>query len=811
LLTPLLAALLVVLSGFHEATPDSAAPGSAAVRAPSDGRLLVVVVDSLRRETLEAPGHMPRLLEIARRPDSLTRDVASCDANFTLPCMQTMLEGRQSPFSTGLHNFTGTTGANANLIAVAQSQGLPAALASDSTLPSLYGRFADRTLEEESLGLQGIARDLALLDHAAQWLEDPRLRLVMVHVFGTDHVAHDSKPGSEEYQRHYAAVDEGLAALLARLDPARDSAIVLGDHGHDAEGHHTRRTLFIAAGHRYRDLAQVVELPATLDQTEIAWLMAYALSLPVPSGYEGRHYLDLPLEPRGASAAAAAHAAAFVAQQRASFAVPEGRSLAGETERNRAERDNDNRRLIVRSLPLLLAYLAWLALVFRPRLVAPRPRALLVAGVFLYSLVAVAALRALGGAAGITLALGLCALPIAVLICVARRVSARRAVIFLGTLVLLAGALGYLARPWADFFHTRAGMGLSAPIFYVGMPFVGLGLAWLLVGARRRWHAVPEASLAFAVICLPPGVYYYQWGQNLLWGFLLGVVLMLLWRALRRPSDAIAGLRAATLARAVATLVFVAAAAAVLTQESGGWVYTQYIAHWLGQRGLLATVMVYAVATAAIAMAMPARASRAVFLAAALAGPLYASGAAKLPLSSYAAAQLVVLLAVMALYVPGAGARRRHTRHGFLLAAGAITIVFFEMRGFFLQNVDFTFALRWTQRFNHQRDIALLATPLTALKYCIAVVVLALAVRAMSGPRHFVPIAWSAIVLGNLKVLALIVQSLTGRLDSAQKLYELAIGELCIVTVVVTMLGLAAAAIQAFDARRVAPLQAQRL
>ena len=88
---------------------------------PAQGRLIVVVVDSLRAKALD--DHMPRTAEIAQAPNGARREVRTCSANFTLPCMQTLMEGRQSPFAAGLHNFTGKQGGAQNLPHIAHASG----------------------------------------------------------------------------------------------------------------------------------------------------------------------------------------------------------------------------------------------------------------------------------------------------------------------------------------------------------------------------------------------------------------------------------------------------------------------------------------------------------------------------------------------------------------------------------------------------------------------------------------------------------------------------------------------------------------
>ena len=65
LLVPLV--IFVVLAATYQRDPGSAPPaGAERAAAARDARLVVVIVDSLRKQTLEKPGVMPNLLALAR-------------------------------------------------------------------------------------------------------------------------------------------------------------------------------------------------------------------------------------------------------------------------------------------------------------------------------------------------------------------------------------------------------------------------------------------------------------------------------------------------------------------------------------------------------------------------------------------------------------------------------------------------------------------------------------------------------------------------------------------------------------------------
>jgi hypothetical protein len=295
---PVVLALLVLLSRpADEGGPSGALTHALDPRVNPDARLLVVVVDSLRRATLDA--HMPHLRALALSAAARAVDVQTCSANFTLPCIQTLLEGRQSPFAAGLHNFTGRSGGAINFPAMLAAAGLAPDLISDHTLGSLYGASSKSQFDIQSLPPDDLPRDLAAISRAQTLLHDGS-RVVILHVVGTDKVAHYEKPGHPDYISHFVAVDAALSGLLADLDPARDFAIITGDHGHNEDGHHTRDSVALFWGHGFLNLWSQIDLSTVetngpnatpkLEQTDLLFFLSHPFLLPLPLGYEGRFW-----------------------------------------------------------------------------------------------------------------------------------------------------------------------------------------------------------------------------------------------------------------------------------------------------------------------------------------------------------------------------------------------------------------------------------------------------------------------------------------------------------------------------------------
>jgi predicted AlkP superfamily pyrophosphatase or phosphodiesterase len=254
------AVLLVLFAALHRSptggVSETAAPGQQAARAERVGRrLVVVIVDSLRQATLRKPGVMPHLLALAEDGETSRFALLTCSANFSLPCLQTLMEGRQSPFATGLHNFTGIQGGEENIASSLQAAGLRLAIVGDHTLVDLYGRHAAAAWGVESVAGDPLQRDLAAVSQAVEWLEArPAFDALLLHVPGPDKAAHHKGPGTAAYDEHHRRLDEALARVWERIDPAADDLMIMGDHGHDDRGDHTRQSLVLMRGPRLAEM-----------------------------------------------------------------------------------------------------------------------------------------------------------------------------------------------------------------------------------------------------------------------------------------------------------------------------------------------------------------------------------------------------------------------------------------------------------------------------------------------------------------------------------------------------------------------------
>lgn len=795
------AVLLVLLFAAGDSSPGAAVDAvDAAPASELPGRLVVVVVDSLRRETLEADGVMPGLLALSKQSDVTTLDVETCAANFTYPCLQTMFEGRQSPFVAGLHNFTGRASDARSVPADLAARGRKTAILSDISLVSLYGNSAQRVVNVEGWAISHLARDLKAIDQLEAWLKDPEIDDIFFHLVGTDKASHQSLPGSEAYAAHFRAVDVRLSEVLAGLDWSRDSLIITGDHGHDAAGHHTRQSLAILAGARFHDLFAQLDVGAHVEQPELAYLMSYARLLPMPPDYEGRYFL---LE-NARTIDPGAVAQAFVATTRATFAQAgyPTEDLRAALDLHRQQRAGRYLRALWQNLPLLAGYFFWL-LVFSTELSGRAPPAM---GWRLHLAVGLSILLTWWLSAPLWwVSLGLSGAYVVASALWVRRFGGVRTLLWLVALLVVGAWISFYAKQWAEFFHTRGGYVPAQPIFYGMLPLVGVALAWLRDG---DWRRAPEAAMAFGILCMPSGVYYYQTGQNFFWGFFLGAALVGLVVAARGLARG-GAVRAQFVADLTAwwkpwglRLVLAAAAVSLLLQEAGGWEWTFFPTRWLGWAPGWVSWLVYGLIAAYTCALLEHGRQRVWMVLYLVASALAAVVGGEMLLASFAASHAVLLF--MATYfslrarpAPGevagdvasdAALVQRARHDALVLWAGLLASCWSMTEGFFIHNVDFHFAFAYFGHFQKESMTFVAVSLVTLVKYGLPICGIALFYRMRLGAEAWQRTSAWLLFFGGLHLLTLFVQMNFTALGSSEKLYELAISEAIFVFGLLTMM-----------------------
>src|SRR5260370_9688363 len=82
----------------------STTPQKKSTQSIGDGRLVMIIVDSLRRQAVDEL--MPNLKALAQQRTSTYLDIHTAGGNMSLPCIQTLMHGRQSPYATRIHTCT---------------------------------------------------------------------------------------------------------------------------------------------------------------------------------------------------------------------------------------------------------------------------------------------------------------------------------------------------------------------------------------------------------------------------------------------------------------------------------------------------------------------------------------------------------------------------------------------------------------------------------------------------------------------------------------------------------------------------------
>lgn len=818
-LLPIAVLLTILFAGAKGPQGGASAPaahegvvGVAADLARRDGRLVVVVIDSLRHAVLEQPSDMPNLRAFATRPDVRALAVETCAANFTYPCMQTLFEGRQSPYAAGLHNFSGAASNARNVPGDLSAAGRRVAILSDVTLVSLYGEGATKLVNVEDWPIAHLERDLRSLEIFEQWLGDPTIDDIFFHLIGTDKAAHQKLPGTDAYREHFATVDAALMRVLAGVDLSRDNLVITGDHGHGLDGHHNRESVAIFAGPRFARLFAQQEVSERLAQPELMYFMSWAAQIALPLQYEGRYFLLEHLRdarPAGDVSAGDSRAdvQAFMAMNRAEFAAAgyKDGSLKEVIERHRQASSHE--RALLKNTPWYVGFFLWMLLFYgwlsgavpaagRLGLHAALAVSLLVSGV----------LTGIGW--GVSLGLG--AGYLAAIVWWVRRHGQWRAGAWLLALSALSASIAFITKPWTEFFHTN-GFSPAQPIFYAMLPAVG---ALLALARDGDWRRAPEGALAFGIFCIPSGVYYYQFGQNIFWGFLLSGALVGLvgWALARRRSGAQTAVRWSR-GRVLTAGVLAVSAVLLLVQEAGAWDWEYYPAKWLKSAPVAVELGVFALAGAYVCALVDGWRRRLALGAYLVAACLAAVWMGEMALEVFVSAQvvLVFMASYFALQFAGAPSEVAQSdaeplgaatslRHGLVLWAGLVGMAWYTTWGFFIPKLDFHFAFQYFGDLQREQMTFLAIALVTLIKYGLPICSVALAYRLLAGARAWRRTRGWVLFFAFVHLFTLFLQVQFAALGSTEKLYELAISEIIFILGLLVMT-LAFTALQALSGR----------
>ena len=770
---------------------SAAAPAPAPAPAPARdkdkaklGRLVVMVIDAWPDKARFDKALHPELHKLADQPYSHWVHVTSCAGNFTLPCLQTLLEGRESPFSSGLHNYTGHQGSGDSLPGIAAARGLKVANVSDQSLTSLYGKSAVRNIDCSTWTPDARLRDLKSVDEARKTLVEDKLDLLLYHIPGTDKLSHAVEYGTPRYMRHYKELDQKLTELFGELDFGRDAVFITGDHGHGHHGHHTRDTPGLFIGGPFQELIGALKSPPEkLLQEDILFFLSYVQMLPLPPDYEGAYFTEL-------KADAPQRVRDYLELQRqnlASLGFP-GDGLAAQAldfRRSQLARPWDEFKV---TLPGLLCFLALLVALFsRPDLGWRwRLKVSVAAGLAAVSIVLLSTPER---------GLWLSILPGVALIATMLPRAGRRRAALMVVLLALAALLAYISIDWKDFFHVKDGGSWLHPLFYVALFLVGFPLSWLGWG---RWGAAAMASCTFALFALPNGPYYYQSGTNMLQSFVRAALLLALVAWLTRGGR-LAAARAA-LARPgakLAALMLALATPWLFAQAAGGWVWQAFGEDYLNKMGPWPAGGIYFFFGALLLAGLPDRRRRIIFGVYWTIALAYVVCIAEITVANYVSsmAPIVVLLGWFLwrkarLAAAGRGKEDVLGSLGSIVVmAGICTSLWFLLRGYTVANADWGFAYKYLGWVRHDAAFFGLALVLCIPKYGFGMMGALVYIALHSTPRQVDRLFDHMLLFTMFKMAFYFTQVLFGSIRPGEKLHELAIPGVIYLSLFMPMIG----------------------
>ncbi|HEX7480646.1 MAG TPA: alkaline phosphatase family protein [Polyangiales bacterium] len=271
-------------------------PPSAAVSSAARGRAFVLLIDSLRFQTATSPTLMPHTAALRQR--SVHARVTPTHDAVTVPCVRAAFTGQDRTRVFGfVANFLKGNAGIESIFTQLGSAARRGAAYSDGAFDQFGHAGLDRLGNGDPEARAGETQDrrdhvdeqnatlpLALADYASG-----KHDLVVMHITYTDHVAHEVGIAAPLYAQRYATAD-ALVAQLDRAIPATDTLVVMGDHGHDAQGRHALGldvpTFALYRGPRFASGQDL----GTISIRDHRYLLGYALGLPLPADYDaGRH------------------------------------------------------------------------------------------------------------------------------------------------------------------------------------------------------------------------------------------------------------------------------------------------------------------------------------------------------------------------------------------------------------------------------------------------------------------------------------------------------------------------------------------
>jgi hypothetical protein len=284
--------LLLLICGFRSLLEeDEKAIGQQQVYPVQKFRTVVLLLDSVGTPMAFDPTLMPFVSSLTT--SSLFGESRACPMKATFPCVKSIFEGRVATTGTNLQNFSAVASKRTTWPGSLASLGKRLVVASDHTINRLYPAAFVDSLNYENLRVPLFERDNYAYDRTEKWMADASIDALLIHIIGTDKVAHQYPVRGPEYRGKYLEVDNFVRTVAERLTP-NDYLYIIGDHGHDGKGGHTEDAAYIAHGPLF---------PAgkhqDLDSADMLFLLSVPYALTLPEEYEGSVRMDLTLLPEG--------------------------------------------------------------------------------------------------------------------------------------------------------------------------------------------------------------------------------------------------------------------------------------------------------------------------------------------------------------------------------------------------------------------------------------------------------------------------------------------------------------------------------
>ncbi len=247
------------------------------------GRTLALIFDGLRLETALDTTLMPNLQALRRR--GAHAELETVYEGFSVPAIRAAFSGiaRTSLFSV-VQNFHHADLGVESVFSQLRDRNRRSAVMDYGHFKQ-FGNVYDDLHPEPLPGEDMYARDRRGFDSTLAWYAGGRYDLVVGHYESTDWVAHQHGIFAAEYATEYRVADSLIGVAARALAPG-DHLVVFGDHGHNATGEHKTGmdipSVVVAVGPAFRSGHDMGVLPIS----NLRYLFAAALGLPVHrSGY----------------------------------------------------------------------------------------------------------------------------------------------------------------------------------------------------------------------------------------------------------------------------------------------------------------------------------------------------------------------------------------------------------------------------------------------------------------------------------------------------------------------------------------------